>query len=194
MTAFADFIDLQTAVVEMVKRPDIADVMPRLVKLAEADFNRRLRMADQMQLATVEIVEGMGNLPYDFQQLIGIYDGAGREYVAQPPQALRMIQNRGYFAIVGRKIHAAADEALTVQYYGGIPSIADDARSANWLLERHPGLYLYGVGMEAAKYIGNAEIGAVVGPLLAAEYLKAEGDDDNRRYARARVRVQGVTP
>ena len=43
MTAFTDFLDLQTAVIEQVARPDIADVMPRLVKLAEAGINRRLR-------------------------------------------------------------------------------------------------------------------------------------------------------
>ena len=194
MTAFTDFIDLQTAVVEMVKRPDIADVMPRLVKLAEAEFSRRLRTADQMDVADVVISAGTADLPYGCQSIIGVYDSAGREYVAQPPQALRMIQSRGYFAIVGRTILAAADETLTVQFYAAIPTITDDARSSSWLLERHPGLYLYGVGIEAAKYIGDVELARNMLPVLQDEYAKAMSDDDSTRYSRARVRVQGVVP
>lgn len=43
MTAFTDFLDLQAAVVEHVRDASIADVFPRLVKLAEVTFNRRLR-------------------------------------------------------------------------------------------------------------------------------------------------------
>ncbi len=194
MTAFADFIDLQTAVIEMVKRPDIADVMPRLVKLAEADFNRILRTADQMQLEDVTISGGVAELPWGFQSLIGVYDAAGREYIAQPPQALRAIQSRGYFAIVGRNIHASADETLTVQFYGAVSTITDDPRASNWLLQRHPGLYLYATGLEAAKYIGNVDLARDIGQVLREEYAKAIGDDASLRYSRARVRVQGVTP
>ena len=194
MTAFADFIDLQTAVVELVKRPDIADVMPRLVALAEASFNRRLRTANQMELADVVISGGFGDIPYGFLALIGVYDSAGQEYVAQPPQALRTIQSRGVFAIVGQKIHAAADETLTVQFYAAIPTITGDARSSNWLLEGYPSLYLYAVAAEAAKYIGDAQLASGLMQIAEAEYTAVIADDHGRRYERARIRVPGVTP
>lgn len=194
MTAFLDLIDLQTAVVEMVQRPDIADVFPRLVKLAEADFNRRLRMAEQIEIKDVTISGGSASLPYGLQSLIGVYNGAGYEYVAQPPQAIRTAQSKGYYAIIGDKIHAPQDEVLTLQYYAAIPSITDDQRSSSWLLERHPGLYLYAVGAEAAKYTGDGERLAAIMQALAGEYAKADGADGSRRYSRARVRVQGVTP
>ena len=194
MTAFLDLIDLQTAVVEMVKRPDIADVFPRLVKLAEADFSRRLRMAEQIEVSQVTISGGSANLPYGLMALLGVYDSAGNEYVAQPPQAIRTRQERGYYAIIGDKIHANADEDLTLQYYGAIPTITDDQRSSNWLLDRHPGVYLYGVGAEAAKYVGDGERLAAISAALASEYAKAQGQDGSQRYSRARVRMQGVTP
>lgn len=194
MTAFADLIDLQTAVVEIVKRPDIADVFPRLVKLAEVDFNRRLRLSEQMTLASVTITGGSAALPDDLQDLIGVYDGSGHEYVAQPPQAIRTQQGRGYYAIIGNAIHAPADEVLTLQYYGAVPTITTSATTSSWLLQRHPGLYLYGVAAEAAKYIGNVELAATLDGVLTAEYLKAVSADGSKRYSRARVRVQGCTP
>lgn len=194
MTAFVDFMDLQSAVIEMVKRSDLVEVMPRLVKLAESDFNRRLRMAEQMASEDVTIASGLADLPDDFQTLIGVYDGAGREYVAQPPQALREVQGRGYFAIVGRQIQAAADEVLTVQYYATIPTISSSMTASNWLLQRHPGLYLYAVGSEAAKFMADQDLFGKIAGILSAEYTKAESDDAAVRYSRARVRVQGVTP
>jgi hypothetical protein len=194
MTAFADFIDLQTAVVELVKRPDIADVMPRLVKLAEADFSRRLRMAEQIDMAEVDISGGSAPLPFGLQSIVGVYGPTGAEYIAQPPQAVRRATQRGIYAIFGGRINAPVDETLSVQFYGAIPTIADDPRSSNWLLDRHPGLYLYGVGLEAAKYIRDADLVATIPPVLAAEYAKADGDDSARRYARGRIRLNGITP
>lgn len=194
MTAFADLIDLQTAVVEMVKRPDIADVFPRLVKLAEADFSRALRLSEQMTQSTVTITSGSAALPADLQSLIGVYDGAGYEYVAQPPQAIRTHQSRGYYAIIGNSIHAPADEVLTLQYYASIPTITTGQTGTNWLLQRHPGVYLYGAAVEAAKYIVNAELASALSGVLVGEYAKANAAESAKRYSRARVRVQGVTP
>lgn len=192
--AFADFLDLQTAVIERVKNVGIADVFPQLVKLAEADFNRRLRCREQMTTTTVTIAIGEANLPADFQEMIGVYDGAGREYINQPAQALQTVQSRGYYAIDGAKIKAAADETLTVQYYASIPTLTTSTTTTNWLLARHPGLYLYGVAMQAAVYLGSAELVAALTPALEMEFRAVDAADASSRYARARVRVQGVTP
>ena len=192
--AFADLLDLQTAVVERVKNVGIADVFPQLVKLAEADFNRRLRCREQITSAAVTIASGEASLPVDFQELIGVYDAAGCEYVNQPSQAIRPAQSRGYYAIDGSKIKAPADEALTVQYYASIPTISGAMTDTNWLLARHPGLYLYGVAMQAAVYMGSAELVAALAPALDLEFKAVDAADASSRYARARVRVAGVTP
>jgi hypothetical protein len=194
VSVFADFIDLQTAVVETVARPDITDVMPRLVKQAESDFNRKLRLAEQIDLENVVIASGVGALPADFQELVGVYDTAGYEYIAQPPQMIRIDQTRGYFSIIGTNIHAPVDETLIVQYYGSIPTISGSATATNWLLARYPKLYLYAVSVEAAKHVRDAETAQALMPLLMEEYDAVRADDEGRRYARARVRLPGVTP
>ena len=194
MSAFADFLDLQTAVVEHVRNPAIADVFPRLVKLAEVTFNRRLRCREQITTAPITIAGGVAALPVDFAAMVGVFNGAGVEYIAQPVQALQTVQSRGYYALAGTSIRAAADEALSLVYYAKVPTITANLTDTNWLLEKHPGLYLYGVGMEAAKYLQNVETAQATAGLLDMEFDAANEQDAQERYARARVRVAGVTP
>lgn len=194
MTAFADLLDLQTAVIERVKSVSIADVFPQLVRLAEADFNRKLRCREQMTTAAVTITNGEAPLPADFEELVGVYDGAGVEYINQPVQALQEVQSRGYYAIVGATIRAASDETLTLQYYAKVPTISGAMTDSNWLLARHPSLYLYGVAVQAAIHLRDAELVGALAPLLALEMQAVDAADASGRYARARVRVAGVTP
>lgn len=192
--AFADFLDLQTAVIERVKNVGIADVFPQLVKLAEADFNRKLRCREQMTTTTVTIASGEASLPADFEEVVGVYDGSGYEYINQPVQALRTVQSRGYYAIDGSKIKAAADEVLTLTYYASIPTLTTSTTTTNWLLARHPSLYLYAVAMQSAVYLrDDALVSGLSGP-LEMEYRAVDAADASSRYARARVRVAGVTP
>jgi hypothetical protein len=194
MTAFADLLDLQTAVIERVKNVSIADVFPQLVKLAEASFNRRLRCREQMTTASVVITSGTATLPTDFEEIVGVYDSSGYEFINQPVQSLQQVQTRGYYAISGSSILAKNDETLTLQYYAKLPTITDSMTDSNWLLQRHPGLYLYGVAFEAAKHLANPELAQAVGPILELEYQAVDAADASGRYARARVRVQGPTP
>lgn len=194
MTAFADFLDLQTAVVEHVGNPSIADVFPRLVKLAEVTFNRRLRCREQITTESVQISNGFGYLPPDVLEIIGVYDGAGVEYIAQPLQSLKETQSRGYYAVGGFEIYASADETLTLEYYAKVPTITDSLTDTNWLLQKHPGLYLYAVGAEAAKYLKDVELAQATLALADMEFAAAAAEDAQQRYSRARVRVMGVTP
>lgn len=193
MPAFADLLDLRTGVVELIGRSEFVDVFPRLVSLAETTINRRLRCREQVSEATLAVTNGAATLPADFIEAIGVYDGAGNEYLAQPPQALRMVQGRGYYAIVGSTLIARTDETLTLQYYATIPALTGMS-GTNWVLTKHPGLYLYAVAVEAAKYLRDAEAAGALMPVLNMEFAEIAALDASERYARARVRVQGPTP
>lgn len=192
MTAFADLLDLRTAVVEQVGRPDIADVFPRLVALAEAAFNRKLRARDQITTATLTLASGTVALPSDYAEMIGVYDGNGNEYVQQPQQAAHM--DRCYYAINGSNLTLYGYSGdVTTQYYATIPALSDMTDS-NWLLQKYPGVYLYGVATEAAKWMRDRELASDMAGLLQGEITDLRADDETARYSRARVRVQGVTP
>lgn len=194
MTAFADILDLRTAVVEHVRRSDFVDVFPRLVTLAEVGFNRRLRCHDQVTSEPVVIASGAGSLSCGLLEIIGVYDGAGAEYVAQPLQALQQTQRAGYYAVAGNEILTKNDATLTVQYYAAIPSLAGATATTNWLLRKAPALYLYGVAVEAGKYLRDVDVVQATMPFLEKEYQAIAAFDAGQRFARARVRVAGCTP
>lgn len=192
--AFADLIDLRTAVIELVRNPSIADVFPRLVKLAEANFNRRLRCREMMTTDLVVPSQGVYPLPYDFQEVIGLFDASGKEWIAEGVQAFQGHKNRGFFAITGSDILTHSDEDLTLHYYALIPTLTASQTVPNWLLQKAPGLYLYAVGTEAAKYLRDVETATATAQMAEMEYQAVMAEAEAQRYSRARVRVQGVTP
>lgn len=194
MAAFSDALDLRTAVVEQVGRPDIADVFPRLVSLAETTINRRLRLHDMVASAVLTLVAGKASLPLDLAEIIGIFDARGLELIAQPMQATQS-QGLPFYSVAGGVVTVKGYSGdLTLTCYAMVPTIAGSMTSTSWLLDRHPDVYLYGVGYEAAKYLRDVE-GAQAAKVLFDMALDDAAADDNRvRYARARVRVDGVTP
>lgn len=204
MSVFADYIDLQTAVIEQVGDPDIADVMPRFVQMAEVVFNRRLRAWEQMTDTAVVSASGSASLPTDCLEVIGLFTASGAEYVAQPVQAYEKLTNKdGFFAITGTGIQSsgssygnilASDGEYTLRYYAKIPTITGAMTDTNWLLEKHPSLYLYGVSAEAAKHLRDVEGAQAMMSLRDIELDAVARLDSGERYARARVRVAGPTP
>ena len=191
--AFADYLDLRTAVLEHVARPDIADVFPRLVKLAEAALNRRLRLRDMVTDWPVSFSSGLAPIPDDFLEAIGLFDASGREYVQQPLRAVR--GSGAFYAVEGDWLRSQGIQGdCTLQYYAAIPTLTASNTTSNWLLERYPSVYLYAVGLEAAKYIRDVELAQTTRIVLDDEIASVQADDTRARYARARVRVQGMTP
>jgi hypothetical protein len=194
MTAFADLLDLRTAVVEIVKSETIVDVFPRLVRLAETDFNRRLRCREQITEVSVTVSGGTVALPSDFSQALGLFDGAGREMANLSQQGYKRLSQKTGFYSIGAGAISAADADYTLSYYAKVPTIADALTDTNWLLTKHPELYLYAVASKAAKHMLNIELARDTTALALAEYAEAEGQDEGERYARATVRLVGVTP
>jgi len=191
--AFADFLDLRTAVIEHVARPDIADVMPRLTQLAETDFNRCFRLRDQITTTTITPVDGLAPLPADYLEMIGVFDANRCEYIQQPLQPVRA--ENEYYSIDGANIVIPGVQSeLTVQYYAQLPTISLNMTDTNWLLQKHPDVYLYGVGLEAAKYIRDLDLVAATRQLYDIAKQEVYTQDERERYSRARVRVTGVTP
>ena len=191
--AFRDFLDLRTAVVEYVQRPDAVDVFPRFVALAESRLNRTLRMRDQITTTTLTITDGVAVLPTDFAEMIGLYAPGGGEYVQQSSQ--RVNDGGRYYAIEGGNVVAPqiAGE-VEMSYYAMLPPLSASITTTNWLLTKYPDIYLYGVGFEAAKYVRDAELAQASKFLMDDAIATARSDDFDARYSRARVRVAGVTP
>lgn len=191
--AFTDYIDLRTAVIEEVGSADIADVMDRLTKLAEAGLNRKLRTRHQITEATLTFMDGVADLPADFAEIIGLYDAQGCEYIAQPYQVTARTYPKPYYAVNASQIVGPEGE-LTLHYYAKLPTLTASMTTSNWLLENYPSVYLYAVSLEAAKHMRDADQATALDAMFKAELVDLISDDTSARYARARVRVMGPTP
>lgn len=195
MTAFADLLDLRTAVVEQTGRPDIADVFPRLVKMTEAHLNRHLRTRSQVTGTTLTFASGVATIPSDFAEAIGLYDANGYEYVQQPLQQVKTGGTTWYYSMnASQFLVNGYDGDLTLEYYATLPTISDSMTDTNWLLTKYPGVYLYGVAYEASKHVRDVEMATAMRQLYQMELDDAAADDFGARYSRARVRVAGNTP
>lgn len=193
--AFTDYLDLRTAVVEEMAAPQVVDVFDRLTKLAEAHFNRKLRLNDQITQATVTFSSGSASLPSDFLEVLGLFDSSGYEYVQQPVHATKYSGPRSFYAVQGANlVTQGADGARTLLYYARLSTLTASMTTSNWLLQKYPSVYLYGVQAEVAKHLRKVDEALALSRLRDDAINEAIADDERYRYSRARVRVQGVTP
>ena len=123
----------------------------RAIRKAEAQFTRELRVPE-MEPRVVLVVNGPTvALPLDFRAvrlirtlstppvlLQGVSPAALSDYIGQTGSPLA-------YAIEGKALRIAPVSNVTVEllYYAAIPSLSDNAVS-NWLLQRHPDLYVSG--------------------------------------------------
>lgn len=194
--AFADYLDLRTAVIEQARNPDVADVFDRLTQLAEARFSRELRLSDQITTATLTFAGGVADLPADYISTIGLFDANQCEMTQQTSQYVHSASgySHDFYAIEAGQILADGDAARTFKYFAKVPTITGVMTDTNWLLAKYPDVYLYGVGHEAVRYLRDAENLSVSRQLMDEALSDARADDNRARRSRTRVRVAGPTP
>ncbi|MDX3929100.1 MAG: hypothetical protein QHC90_25280 [Shinella sp.] len=196
----SDYASLLVDAGEYSGRDDVAHLFPRFVGLAEAKFNRALRVGDMEVIGTIALTEGDADLPDDFLEAREVLSACGRQLRAWSVQSLsdRFGPYGGPpagYAIVGKRIMARpkASENITVIYYGKIPPLTPQSPT-NWLLEKAPDVYLYGLVEEIA--IWEREPAKV----QAAQSLRVQAMqglallDERMRWGNSRVTVGGPTP
>lgn len=175
MTAFQNVIDLRLAVSDLVGDRTISGVFPRLIQMAEGDFNSRLRTRHQITDYTLVFDEGVAALPPDFLELI-------------QSNCNRRFRIDGFNATM-----PGYSGEMNVQYYAKIPPLCTPT-SSNWLLCNYPNAYLYGVALQAAKHLRNADLAVQIASLYSEAMALIRIDDERARYSTATIRVKGPTP
>lgn len=196
----SDYADLLVTAGEYVGRNDFAHVFQRFVSLAELKINRQIRVADMEAQATVTVTDGSGPLPDDFLEARSVLAGSGRVLRSRSIQALeetaRECRETPYaFAVKGRNVivRPVWGGDLTFDYYAKIPALSLQ-NPTNWLLEKAPDAYLYGVVEEISIWAKDAE-GATAAAGIKNQLLSdLRRDDERARFSQNRVRIGGVTP
>jgi hypothetical protein len=183
--ALDTFSGLKTTIADYLNRDDLTSAIPSFITLAEAKFNRKLRVRQMVKRATATLDTQYFAFPSDFLQAKefqlntnpitylqyvtqnqGDYGSATNYVAAGKPQ---------FYTIIGTQIQVipTPDTGYTgeLTYYGKIPALSD-SNTSNWLLAYAPDLYLYGSLVEATPYLKDDERLAVWSTL----YTNSLGD------------------
>jgi len=178
--ALDTYSELKTTIADYLNRDDLTSIIPSFITLAEAKFNRKLRVRQMVKRATATLDTQYFAFPADFLQAKefqlntnpitilqfvtqnqGDYGSASQYIATGKPQ---------FYTIIGTQIEVipTPDTSYTgeLTYYGKIP-VLSDSNTSNWLLAYAPDLYLYGALLEATPYLKDDERLAVWSSLYA---------------------------
>ena len=168
--AITTYSELQTAVANWLNRQDLTSRIPEFIALAEAGFNRSLRVIDMETRDSGTSSDGTVPVPTDWletrtlrlssptngQQLL--------EYASE--QQWDDLETQGltgttrYYTIINGEFQVLPTPSSSVtyihRYYAKIPALSD-SNTTNWLLTKSPDLYLYASLLAAEAYLKDDE-------------------------------------
>ena len=151
---------------DWLDRDDLSDKIPVFIQMTEAMFNRELR-APQMETSILfSATQEDTPFPDDFIAMRSLYiEGSpDRPLRAMSPTALQQEFDGSSdtpvaYSLVNGGIRLAPPPStailLSMDYYAEIEGLSVFSPS-NWLLDRHPSAYLYGVLFHAEAFLDNA--------------------------------------
>ena len=165
--ALGTYSELQLSVADFLNRSDLTAVIPDVITLAEAEFNRELRVREMSVRTRAPIDTQYVKLPDDYLSLTNV------DLVTDPitpmqfldPESLdeyRSNHKTGkpiYYSILQNNLEFApvpdAEYIIEIVYYQKVPALATNPTS--WLLSAHPDLYLNATLAQSAPYLQNDE-------------------------------------
>lgn len=170
--AITTYAELKSAIADWVNRDDLTAVIPSFISLAESQFNRdeRLRTRDSVVRATATIDQQYEALPADYLEMVNFQIDDQTPFqrmqfltLNQMDEYKRDFTTAGvpkYYSIVGNQLEflPVPGDSYTgeMTYYAKIPALSD-SNTSNWVLAKHPDIYLYGALIQAAPYLKDDE-------------------------------------
>jgi hypothetical protein len=162
---------LKSTIADYLNRADLTSVIPTFITLAEAKFNRELRLRDMLTRAEATSNNEYVALPSDFLEAY-ILELNMENIAAQQPLAFvgpneakslkanKIINKVRYFTLIDGAFELlpapTSNVDLLLTYYAKIPALSD-SQTTNWLMTKSPDLYLYSSVLEATPYLKNDE-------------------------------------
>ena len=145
------YADLLADVADTLDRDDVESRLPRWLKLVEARLNRLLQDPD-MEVVTILTGDGAA-LPADFGEMIALGTSDGNRLTPISNVEYSSIRplsgiSRLYTIREGKVYYAPGSANPTLVYRRRIPALTS-TNTTNWLLERAPDVYFYGVLLQA---------------------------------------------
>lgn len=195
--ALTNYTELVAAINGWLNRDDMAAIAPDLIALAEAEFNRTLRTIEMEQRSTATLNGDALAVPDDFIGLRSIsvdntfFDQVSAQELFDIPTTTRL--PRKVAITDGQFFFRPAPDSgtVTINYYQKIPALTA-SNLTNWLMTKHPDLYLFAALAQAEFYNWNdARL-----PLVKArtEELMQQINDETQRIRYGNRRLQMSSP
>ena len=163
-----NYTNLQSTLIDYMHRSDLTAKVPTFISLAEAYLFRELNV-DSLETSITGTTSGsLITLPADVSTVNRItVDYAGRamplDYSSQPHNYVRSGVPLSYWDESGglRLDSGGTGYAYTLYYTPSIQALSD-ANPTNWLLSNAPDLYLSTSQLEAAKFVQDDRIIALM--------------------------------
>lgn len=159
--------NLVRTIADYLNREDLALAIPTFIRMAETDFDRRVRHPLMLKNVAAKVVESYIPLPDDLVEvyLLDIPGTSRRELRFVPAAEFQRLShqiragNVTYATIEGNQINFLAapppdGSIVNLRYYASIPRLSPLVTS-NWLLRKYPDAYLYASLFQSATYTGD---------------------------------------
>jgi hypothetical protein len=176
--ALNSYSALKSSIADWLNRDDLTATIPDFISLAEAQLERRLPVQRRTQRSTATIDTQFSALPSDFVSAKSLVLTSTapvqpltfltEDEMDAKKSVYRTTGKPLFFALVGSQIEVLPipDTGYTAELtYVATLAKLSDANTSNWLLERHPDVYLYGSLLQAAPYLRDDERVALWTPL-----------------------------
>ena len=189
--ALATYADLQASVASWMNRTDLGPVIPDFIAIAESRIADDLRLREMLATVNLTSVGGLAPLPADWLEFERLsFNGAPLEGVTT--QRLRGLwpgHLPTVYAIEGATLLVPGDVTLAALYYARVPALA--AAGSNWLLARHPNIYLYGALVSACQFTMADERANYWGALYTQAVQAAKSSEVRAMSSGGPLRMRG---
>ena len=166
--ALTNYTELKASLANWLNRSDLTtEIADDFIKLAEADFNSKLRVRSMVAQTTITINAETEALPTGFLQVRDFYILSGSTKCplryATPSQMDQMqgTSNTGLpsvYTILGDTFRFSpkpdAEYTGYINYYKTFDALSSSV-ATNYILASHPAIYLYGSLFHAANFLGG---------------------------------------
>ena len=166
--ALTTYTELKSSLANWLNRSDLTtEIGDDFIKLAEADFNSKLRVRSMITQVNITVNAETAALPTDFLQIRDFYILAGQTktpLVYATPASMDATSGTSTtgrpasFTILGDTIRFSPKPDATytakMNYFKKFAALSSSV-ATNYILTSHPAIYLYGSLFHAANFLGG---------------------------------------
>ena len=204
--AISNYNELNTAVANWLDRDDLTDRIPEFIALAEARFNRLLRIRAMEEKQTASTVAAQRNLalPTGFIQMRNlqmntdpirpmqyvtpeIYDRLYGGSVSGTPEMYTIVADELQLGPIPANVQTI--EMLFYKKFDALTALAP----TNWMITNAPDVYLYGCLLEAEPFILNDPRVQLLATAFQKSIQDIQEQDNRDRHSGSALRVMNTS-